>query len=159
MASRASSSASFLHRMAEEVVALRRLASLLASGASPSQIFSAVAGEVGGMLGADHIWIARYEPGSMVEVVASWQPSEAPHLDVPFGGRWPVTDQSPAGSVLRTGRAARCAVDPTDSAMAAWVKVARTATPARRCWAQRSGFRERFSSGDAYPTRPNAISA
>jgi signal transduction histidine kinase len=122
MTSRASFSESLLHRINEELVALRHVAALMAGGASPSEVFTAVADEIGRMLGADYILINRYGAGPSVTVVASWRAPGSPTLDNPFGERWSVTDESPAGIVLRTRRAARCAVDLSDHVMADWLR-------------------------------------
>ncbi|WP_433214774.1 hypothetical protein [Microtetraspora malaysiensis] len=61
-----------LHRVAEEQAALRRVATLVARGVSPMEIFDAVAGEMGLQLQADHAVIERYESDNTMVVVSWW---------------------------------------------------------------------------------------
>jgi signal transduction histidine kinase/CHASE3 domain sensor protein len=57
-------------RLAEEQAALRRVATLVAEGASPTTVFDGVAAEMEGLLDADQIAVSRYEPRDQVTVVA-----------------------------------------------------------------------------------------
>src|SRR3954466_14975390 len=50
-----------LSRLVEEQAALRRVATLVAKGAAPTEVFDAVVAEVGQLLGAAQIGLARYE--------------------------------------------------------------------------------------------------
>jgi PAS domain S-box-containing protein len=59
-----------VERLAAEQTALRRVATLVAEGASPAAVFDAVAGEMKGLLGADHVVVCRYEPGAELTVLA-----------------------------------------------------------------------------------------
>lgn len=61
-----------LRGYAEEQAALRRVATLVASGAPPQAVFTAVASEAGRLLAADLTAIARYEPGEIVTTVGAW---------------------------------------------------------------------------------------
>ena len=63
---------------------LRRIATLVAQGASPQALFDAVAEEVGRLLPAANVSMGRYEPDDTVTAMASWS-SAGPV----FGGRWP----------------------------------------------------------------------
>ena len=77
-----------LARIAEEQAALRRVATLVARGVSPDELFSAVTNEIGRLFGAES-GIARFEPdGSDVVVVGLTQ--GIPALTV--GSRWPLPD-------------------------------------------------------------------
>jgi uncharacterized protein YoaH (UPF0181 family) len=59
-------------RLAEEQAALRRVATLVARGIGPAEIFAAVAEEIRPLLGADNAGISRFEPaGTSVVLVAS----------------------------------------------------------------------------------------
>jgi GAF domain-containing protein len=58
--------------LADEQAALRRVATLVARGAPPSEIFSAVAVEVGGLLGPDHAVMARFDAHDVVTIMAEW---------------------------------------------------------------------------------------
>jgi signal transduction histidine kinase len=93
-----------LSRLAEEQAALRRVATLVARGLPPAEVFAAVAEEVGRLLGADSAHIARYEPDDTVTVVAGWS-REGEHL--PVGTRHTLAGTNLAAAVLRTGRPAR----------------------------------------------------
>jgi GAF domain-containing protein len=60
-------------RLARQQAALRRVAMLVARAASPGEIFSAVAEEVGQVLpGADMALVGRYAPGEAIEFVGGW---------------------------------------------------------------------------------------
>src|SRR5919106_2563381 len=63
-------SEAYLAQLAEEQAALRRVATLVAEGASPAVVFDAVAAEMEGVLDADGVTVSRYEPGTEVTVVA-----------------------------------------------------------------------------------------
>jgi signal transduction histidine kinase len=93
-----------LRQLAEEQAALRRVATLVARGASPSEVFDAVAVEAGGLLGADFARLLRYEADGTATVVAIYGQRD---MGVPVGGRLTLEGESVAGAVLRTGRAAR----------------------------------------------------
>ena len=58
---------------AEEQAALRRVATLVAEGASPEGLFAAVAAEAGQLLRADFAVLSRYEPDGAT-VVGGWGP-------------------------------------------------------------------------------------
>jgi signal transduction histidine kinase len=65
-------------RLAQEQAALRRVATLVAEGASATAVFDAVAAEMQRLLNADQVWLNRYESGSEITVVARrGQPSAA----------------------------------------------------------------------------------
>jgi PAS domain S-box-containing protein len=59
-----------LGQLAEEQTALRRVATLVAEGASPGGVLDAVAAEMEGVLRADAVTLSRYESGDEVTVVA-----------------------------------------------------------------------------------------
>jgi GAF domain-containing protein len=61
-----------LRGYAEEQAALRRVATLVASGASPEEVFATVAAEAGRLLNADQTGVGRYGPGDVVTVVGAW---------------------------------------------------------------------------------------
>jgi signal transduction histidine kinase len=91
-----------LAELAEEQAALRRVATLVAQGASPQDLFDAVAEEVSRLLLAANVSMGRYEPDDSVTAMASWS-SAGPV----FGGRWPIKGTNVAWMVLQTGRSAR----------------------------------------------------
>jgi hypothetical protein len=55
-----------VERLAEEQAALRRVATVVAQGASPTAVFDAVAGEMEGLLDANQVGLLRYELGEEV---------------------------------------------------------------------------------------------
>jgi signal transduction histidine kinase len=93
-----------LRMLADEQAALRRLATAVAQGVSPAEIFTAVAEEIGPLLGADDAAVARFEPDQTATVVAGlgqW----AKELGV--GMRVELDDSLSMTKVFRTGRSAR----------------------------------------------------
>jgi signal transduction histidine kinase len=96
-----------LRQVAEEQGALRRVATLVARGVSPSEVFAAVAAELGRVLGADHTNIIRFEPDDTATVVGYWSDPGAPKIMPPLDGHWPIEDPSVAATVRSTGRPAR----------------------------------------------------
>jgi signal transduction histidine kinase len=91
-------------QLAHEQAALRRVATLVARGARPSEVFSLVTEEVGRLFGSDQAAVARYEPdGSAMVVVGLSEGSRG----VSIGSRWELEDYMPATAVYRTGRPAR----------------------------------------------------
>jgi signal transduction histidine kinase len=92
-------------RLAEEQAALRRVATLVASGASSTEVFDAVAQEVAQVLHLTNTAICRYdEEGRAMSVLATW--GERPETFRP-GTRWPLDGPSMSREVLRTGRPVR----------------------------------------------------
>jgi signal transduction histidine kinase len=92
-----------LRLLAEEQAALRRVATLVARGVSPSEIFSAVAEEVGRLFGTDSAAVSRFEPDGGAVVVAVREPMEG----IPVGTRWDSDESLAMTAVRRTGRPAR----------------------------------------------------
>jgi signal transduction histidine kinase len=93
-----------LGRLAEEQAALRRVATLVAQSVPPSDLFGAVAEEVGRLLGADAAGMVRYETGDTVTVVATWA-AVGEHPEA--GSRFPLDGAGLATTIWRTGRPAR----------------------------------------------------
>src|SRR6201986_2984656 len=58
-----------LARLLGEQAALRRVATLVARGIDPTEVFSAVAEEIRRLLDADHAGIGRFEPAGTAVVV------------------------------------------------------------------------------------------
>jgi signal transduction histidine kinase len=76
----------------------------VAKGAEPAAVFDAVAAETEGLLGADQVSLARYEPGDEATAVA-YRGTGASLL--PLGSRLRLPDQSVSATVRRTERPAR----------------------------------------------------
>jgi len=96
-----------LHQIVDEQAALRRVATLVARGVPPAEVFGAVAAEAGHVLGAECTAIARFEPDRTATIAGSWAKPGDPGLAPPLGSRWPADEASVAGQVQRTGRPAR----------------------------------------------------
>jgi signal transduction histidine kinase len=110
-----------LRRVAEEQAALRRVATLVASGVPPPEVFAAVAAETGRVLGATSIAVARYEPDGAVAVVGTWAESRDAEQAPALGSRWPPGEGSIPVEVQRTGQAAQRGDDQQAAdEMAAW---------------------------------------
>jgi signal transduction histidine kinase len=88
--------------LAEEQDALRRVATLVARGVSPSELFSAAAEEVARVVGVDTVTIDRYDDDGCSTVLASFDDP-----GFPVGSRWPLDGPSLGATVLETGRSAR----------------------------------------------------
>jgi signal transduction histidine kinase len=87
----------------EQQAALRRVATLVARGVSPAELFAAVAEEMARCLGATDAEVFRYEPGgTAIVVVASYSAPGVNGLTV--GERMTLKGGSPSARVLRMGR-------------------------------------------------------
>jgi signal transduction histidine kinase/CHASE3 domain sensor protein len=90
--------------LATEQAALRRVATAVARGVPPAEALSAVARELGQLLGASITTLLRYEPDGTATVAGGWS---EPGLHIPVGTRLTTAGEDVAVSVLRTGRSAR----------------------------------------------------
>jgi signal transduction histidine kinase len=90
--------------LAKEQAGLRRVATLVARGASPDEVFTAVAEEVGTLLGVDGAQVIRYDGEDEVIQLAGWRAAGFDPLPV---GRASVQASSLSSEVLRTGRVVR----------------------------------------------------
>jgi signal transduction histidine kinase len=106
-----------LEQLAEEQAALRRVATLVAQGAAPADVFAAVSVEVDRVfhldpLTSDVSGVVRFEPGPELAVVGVSKRVEA----VPLGSRFPPDELFAPTHVLRTGRPARIRGDDIEAA-------------------------------------------
>jgi K+-sensing histidine kinase KdpD len=91
--------------LAEQQAALRRVATQIAQGVSPSEVLAAVADEVANALRVRNAALFRFESdGSAVLVAAHDEPGLK---RMPVGARLTLEGDNVAALVLRTGRAAR----------------------------------------------------
>ena len=90
-------------RVADEQAALRRVATLVARGARPSEVFAAATDEVGRILSTDVTWLRRYLPGPAAASIAAFAAGQRlpPEEPRPLGGH------NIATLVHTTGRPAR----------------------------------------------------
>jgi signal transduction histidine kinase len=93
-----------LSALAAEQAALRRVATMVARGAGPEEVFAAITEEVGRMLPVDFADMSRCEPDGTVTFVAAWG-ATAPVF--PVGSRWNLDGKNLCSLVVRTGRPAR----------------------------------------------------
>jgi signal transduction histidine kinase len=94
-----------LARLAEEQAALRRVATLVARGIEPAEVFSAVAEEIRQLLGADNAGMGRFDPDGTSGVIVS-SVGENP-VNLPVGSRLELRDYLAPAVVWRTGRPAQ----------------------------------------------------
>ena len=93
-----------LRNLAAEQAALRRVATLVALGADASGIFDAVCSETGHLVGASAVNLSHYTTDGVNLTVAGWSLRDT---HVPVGTRFPITDDTIAGAIARTGGSAR----------------------------------------------------
>ena len=87
----------------DEQAALRRVATLVAQESASTEVFAAVAREVGQLMAVDATRIFRYEVDGTATVIAGWSPD----LPLATGDRVPVEGQNLAAVVSRTRLPAR----------------------------------------------------
>jgi sugar diacid utilization regulator len=93
-------------RLAAEQAALRRVATLVARGVEPSEVFDAVANEMCRCLLAETAGLWRYEATGEITIVAAAYHPAAP-VKWPVGTRTPVEGNTIAAVVQRSGQPAR----------------------------------------------------
>jgi signal transduction histidine kinase len=89
--------------LAEQHASLRRVATLVARGVAPSEVFSAVATELAHVLGTQRAVVYRYESDDTATLLASCDD----HESIPNGTRFSFEGDNINATVYRTGRAAR----------------------------------------------------
>ncbi|HEY2448894.1 MAG TPA: GAF domain-containing protein, partial [Mycobacterium sp.] len=95
-----------LHELARQQAALRRVATLVARGARPLEVYSAVADELVHCLDVDASAVWRYESDSAMTLLA--ETSKAGWQHFPVGERFSLDGENlAAAQVLNTARAAR----------------------------------------------------
>ena len=101
-----------LRRLTHELAALRRVATLVANGARPGEVFTAVADELGRLIGAEAVFVSRVDqspgergdPTGYTTVVGSYGRVEE---DVPVGFQTNLYSGSVTTVALRTGHPVR----------------------------------------------------
>ena len=105
-----------LRQLADEQAALRRVATLVASGARPGEVFTAVANELGHLIGVEATFVSRIDhrseegrdPEEYVTVVGSYgRVSDQVNNQVSVGFRTKLLPETIQATALRTGRPAR----------------------------------------------------
>ncbi|HWD74188.1 MAG TPA: GAF domain-containing protein [Solirubrobacteraceae bacterium] len=95
-----------LARLAEEQAALRRVATVVARGEPPKEVFGAVVEEIGPLLNVDSTIMGRYEAGHAVTFVGGWSRIHA-LVSALVGSRWILGGENVSTLVADSGRAAR----------------------------------------------------
>jgi GAF domain-containing protein len=85
-----------------EEAALRRVATFVAEGVPPAELFAIVVEEVARVLGVPAVMLDRFESDRAMTVLAS---TIVPGF--PTGSRWLFDGLSGGASILETGRSAR----------------------------------------------------
>jgi PAS domain S-box-containing protein len=93
-----------LGRLADEQAALRRVATLVARGASPAEVFEAVADEMARWVHVSHATLSRYDAEAFIPVAVY---HEGRLQNLPEGLRLPLVGDNVATRVFHTGRVAR----------------------------------------------------
>ena len=127
-----------LRVLAEEQAALRRVATLVARGAAPEEVFGAVAEEAGQLLPVDSASVCRYESDGTLTFVAQWG-SVAP--DFPVGSRWAIGGHNLGTLVFETG------VRPRSTAMPIAPRAPLAPVSARRVSGGRPGHPSSWRDG------------
>jgi signal transduction histidine kinase len=92
-----------LEQLAGQQAALRRVATLVAAGAPPAEVFEAVSAEVAALIGADGSALTRFEPDGTVSAVSGWT-TEGGYNYV--GERYPL-EGTVSAVIFETGRPGR----------------------------------------------------
>jgi signal transduction histidine kinase len=106
-----------LRVLAEQQAALHRIATLVAQAVPPSEVFSAVAGELAGLLGVHHATLFRYESDGEATLLAARH--AAGLMRTAVGERFSFEGENVAAMVYRTGRTARMDSHDTATGLAA----------------------------------------
>jgi len=93
-----------LARLAGEQAALRRVATLAASGVPAQELLAVVSEEVGELLAVDIAGLTRYEPEGDLSIVAAWSRAG---IQVPTPRRWSLGGEDVSTIVAQTKRSAR----------------------------------------------------
>ncbi|MDT5182896.1 MAG: hypothetical protein QOI29_1054 [Mycobacterium sp.] len=94
-----------LSMLAEQQASLRRVATLVARGFDPHEVFAAVAEELARCLDVHYCTLIRYEPDGAAILVAGHH--EPDGMKVPVGKRFSLDSETVAALVFRGGEAAR----------------------------------------------------
>ena len=94
-----------LRGFADEQAALRRVATLVARGAAPQEVFAAVTAEAGRAVSADFTSLWRYDPDGAVTTVGNWGAGRP--YPMPVGTWIPAGGANVHTDVFRTHRPAR----------------------------------------------------
>jgi GAF domain-containing protein len=92
-----------VEQLADEQAALRRVATVVAAGAPPAEVFEAVSTEVAALIGADGAAVTRFEVDGTVTALSGWT-TEGGYIYV---GRRYELEGTVSGLIFETGRPGR----------------------------------------------------
>jgi len=92
-------------RLGDEQATLGRVATFVAEGMPPEELFHTVTEEVGRLFGTDAAGLIRFESDEIVVVLGNWEREVGSPVEL--GSRWPVEGGSLTPTILRTGKPAR----------------------------------------------------
>jgi len=104
-----------LSMLAEQQASLRRVATLVARGVDPAEVFTVVADELARCLNVAHAALVRRDSDGTAVLLAGHHEPES--IKIPQGQRFSLDSETVSAMVLRTGRAAR--MDSHDNARGA----------------------------------------
>jgi PAS domain S-box-containing protein len=91
--------------LAEQQAALRRVATLVARGVDPAQVYPAAVAELSRGLGIDNVALLRYESGEALVLLAARDDTGLTKM--PIGERIPLEGDNAAAKIMETGAPAR----------------------------------------------------
>jgi len=91
--------------LAEQQAALRRVATLVARGVAPAQVYPAAVAELSNGLGVDNVALIRYAPGEALVLLAARDDSGSSKMAI--GERIPLDGDNIAALILQTAAPAR----------------------------------------------------
>src|SRR5262245_10917572 len=91
--------------LAEQQAALRRVATLVARGVDPAQVYPAAVAELSRGLGVDNVALLRYESGEALVLLAARDDTGLTKM--PIGERIPLEGDNAAAKILAAGAPAR----------------------------------------------------
>ncbi|MFC4585225.1 ATP-binding protein [Sphaerisporangium corydalis] len=100
-----------LRQVADRQAALRRVATLVARGVSPNELFYAIATEMGRIVDAVYVVVTRFETDRHMTVAGSWSDGQV-NAVMRLGSRWTIGEGTTADLVSRTGRPCRATLGP-----------------------------------------------
>jgi signal transduction histidine kinase len=109
-------------RLSDEQAALRRVATLVAKGAPPEEVFGAVTTEIGQVLSADFTMMSQYDGDGAATAVGMWSRTDA-SWPVAIGERMSLGGRNLSTLIFQTGRPAR--IDDYDDASGEFGRAAR----------------------------------
>jgi hypothetical protein len=113
--------ATYFRALATQQAALRRVATLVARGVSPSELFPTVAAEMARCLEVRHAVVCTFEPDDALTIVGAYDEDRPAKLRL--GERLTLEGDSIATRVLSNGRPARMEFrDHTPGSVAGWVR-------------------------------------